>query len=260
MIKRMYLSALTLITIGCVIYGTSRIWGGVSVGDKVTNVEESALLDKYTQLDIDMDVSDVNVVRGTEYKLDYSGTDNLEFSYKVDNGVLKITQKQKVIVFGNSGASLTLTVPQDAVLERADITSDVGDIRIEEMDVDTYISDADVGDTKIYRSSIKNIELESNTGDVTITECELGRADIQSDVGEVKVEKGNFENLDIESDVGDVVIESEKSLETYGFDLETDVGNVEINNNEMGKSYDTGNSDRKIKVTGNVGDIKVTYQ
>lgn len=260
MIKRMYLSALTLITIGCVIYGTSRIFGGVSVEDKVTNVEESALLDKYTQLDIDMDVSDIDIVKGTEYRLDYSGTDNLEFSYKVDNGVLKITQKQKIMFFGNSGANLTLTVPQDAVFERADISPNVGDVSIEDINVDTYISDTDVGDTKIYGSSIKNIELESNTGDVAIIECEIGRADIQSDVGEVEIKKCNFENLDIESDVGDVVIESENSLDSYAFDLKTDVGTVEINYKDMDKSYNTGKSEKKIKVKGNVGDIKITYE
>lgn len=259
MIKKIYLSVIALITIGCVIYGTSRMFGGVSVGYKAAAVEESVLLDKYTQLNIDMDVSDINIIKGTEYRLDYSGTDNLEFSYKIDNGVLKITQKQKKVVFGNSGASLTLTVPQDSALERADISPDVGDVRIEETDIDTYISDTDVGDTLIYGSRIKNIELESDTGDLTVVECELGRGDIQCDVGEVKIERCDFENLDIESEVGDVFIESENSLEGYGFDIKTNIGTVEINDKDMGKNYNITGGNNKLKVTGDVGDVFINF-
>ena len=258
MIKKIYLSVITLITIGCAIYGASRMFGGVSVGYKAAAVEESVLLDKYTQLNIDMDVSDINITKGTEYRLDYSGTDNFEFSYRLDNGVLQIEQKQK-IVSSNSSTELTLTVPQEALFTVANITSNVGDVIIEEMNIDTYTLDTDVGDTLIYGSRIKNIELESNTGDLTVIECEFGIADIQCGVGEVKIERCDFENLDIKSEVGDVFIESENSLEGYAFVIKTNIGTVEINDKDMGKKYNITGGNNKLKVTGDVGDIFVKY-
>ena len=261
--KSIYIGVITLITIGCVIYGVNRYFGGgfswsAGIGNNAANIEESAALDKYDRMDIDMAVADITIVEGTDYRLDYSGTDNLELSYRVDKGVLKIEQKTKRNI-GVNNATLELTVPNDAVFDKVDISSDVGDINIEGMDIDYYISDTDVGDTLINGCKINDVVLESDTGDVSITECELNKADIQTDVGEIGIETCSFKNLDIESEVGDIVIESDISLEDFGFDLKTDVGNVEINHKDMDKSYNTNGNAGKIEATGDVGDIIVNY-
>lgn len=263
--KSIYIGVITLITIGCVIYGVNRYFGGgfswsAGIGNNnAANIEESATLDKYERMDIDMSVADITIIEGTDYRLDYSGTDNLVLSYRVDKGVLKIEQKSKRKVFGNSGATLELTVPNDAVFDKVDISSDVGDISIEGIDIDYYISDTDVGDTLINGCKINDVVLESDTGDVSITECGLNKADIQTDVGEIGIETCSFKNLDIESEVGDIVIESDNSLEDFGFDLKTDVGNVEINHKDMDKSYITNGNAGRIEATGDVGDIIVKY-
>ena len=228
--KSIYIGVITLITIGCVIFGVNYyfggiFWGSAGVDNREADIEESATLDKYERMDIDMDVADIIITEGADYRIDYRGTSNLVLTYCVDNGVLKIEQKTKRNM-GVNNATLELTVPGDIVIDKADVQSDVGDINMEGIDIGYFVLDTDVGATLLQNCKIDDMVIESDTGDVSITECELNKADIQTDVGEVGIKDCSFKNLDVESDVGDVVIESDSSLEDFGFDLKTAVGNV----------------------------------
>lgn len=243
--KKIYLAAITLITIGCVLYGTLGHHDGrlpISIGESGYSISESATLEEFNRITIDAAVLDLNVEEGTSYTLDYHGTENLVMSYRIENGELIVEQelKKSTGVFEANNATLTLTVPGDAIFEKTDIAIDVGDVRVKGLDTNSYVADIDVGDITIEDSALQNLVIDADTGDVELNDC-------------------NFENLDISSDVGDVEVESNTDLSGYSFDLRTDVGEVEVNEMESGKKYYMEGGKGTLTILGNVGDITIEY-
>ncbi len=241
--KTIYLAAITLITIGCVIYGVygfSNRGLSFSFGSSNSNtaIEESATLESFERITVDADVMDFIVKEGSAYALDYQGTKNLVMSYRVDNGELVITQKKKNGMIGNNEATLILTVPADAQFAKVNLDIDVGDIDLREMNTSFLDADIDVGDVTVEKANIEQAVIESDTGDIKLKGCA-------------------FVKLDISSDVGDVEVSSSADISRYTYDLKTDVGEVEVYAGDYGRKYYQEGENGKISVRADVGDITV---
>lgn len=238
--KTVYLAVITLITIGCVLFGFAN--GEVSfpfgIGNSNYSIEESATLEAFDRITVDAAVMDLIVKEGSTYELDYRGTKNLVMSYQVDNGALVVSQKKNGSMIGNNSAVLTLTVPADTQLESVDIGIDVGDIDLKGMNVNAMDADLDVGDMTIEKTVFDEIVIDSDTGDIKLNNC-------------------SFVNLDISCDVGDVKVDSGMDISEYTYDLKTDVGEVEVNAAEYGRKYYKEGEKGKIVIHGDVGDISV---
>ena len=69
-----------------------------------------------------------------------------------------------------------------------------------------------------------------------------------------------FASLDADISVGDVKISSDIDLDDYAFDIHTSVGDVKINGKNEGSSYSSkGDINKKIKIDGSTGDVKIDY-
>ena len=239
--RTIYLAVITLITIGCVLYGVFRFSNRAipfSLGNANYSTEESASLEAFDRIAVDALVMDLIVKEGSDYSLDYRATENLVMAYKVENGKLIISQKKKGSMIGNNSAVLTLTVPADTQLERVDVGIDVGDVELKNLNADYIEADVDVGD-------------------ITVEHAALGQGVIESDTGDVKVKNSSFVQLDISSDVGDVDVESSIDISDYSYDLKTDVGEVEVYTSDYGKKYIKDGKNGKVYIRADVGDISV---
>lgn len=243
--KTIYLAVITLITIGCVIYGVNNrngnrvgiTWSAGTDSSKY-DIEESTVLEPFDSITVDGAVMDLVIKKGSEYALDYKGTKSLQLSYGLDNGKLVITQKKKGDILNTNNAFLTLTVPAEVQLERADIGIDVGNIDMSNLKVNVLEADIDVGNIEAADSAFDELIIDSDTGDVDLNNC-------------------SFTRLKIENDVGDVEIDSSKDISEYTYDLKTDVGEVEVGAEEYGRKYKKDGKDGEIVVRGDVGDITV---
>lgn len=239
--RTIYLAVITLITIGCVLFGVYRFTNGnfvFSIGNANYSTEESATLEAFERISVDAAVMDLIVKEGTDYSLDYHATENLVMSYHVENGKLIISQKKKGSMNGINNAVMTLTVPAETQLERMDIKVDVGDVNVMDLDIVNMDVDLDVGDTTIERTTLEKGVIDGDTGDVELKDS-------------------SFVNLDISSDVGDVKVHSSIDISGYSYDLKTDVGEVEVGAAEYGKKYFKDGEMGKIFIHGDVGDITV---
>lgn len=242
--RTIYLAVITVITIGCVLYGVNGWYGGngidFSFGDheKKYSIKESTTLEAFHSIVADAAIMDLSIVEGTEYSLDYKGTEKLELTYRMENGELLVTQRKKGNLTGINNATLILTVPMDTQLEKVNIKVDVGDIDITGADVNTLEVDSDVGDITVENVSLDNVILSSDTGDIDVDHC-------------------SFVMLDISSDVGDIEVNSSNDISSYSFDLKTDIGEVEVGTGEYGKKYYQEGKNGSIKAHGDVGDISI---
>ena len=244
--KTVYLGVITLIAIVCVLYGVKEWYDGKVMNFSFGNDEkqysavENTTLEAFDSIAVDAAVMDLTIVEGTDYSLDYKGTENLEMTYQIEKGELTVKQRKKGKLIGNNGAELIVTVPKDVQLEKTIITVDVGDVDVDSVDMKTLEADSDVGDIMVENTSVDNVVLDSDTGDIDVDNC-------------------SFVTLDISSDVGDMEVDSSMDISDYVFDLKTDVGEVEVGAEAYGKKYFHAGKNGCITARGNVGDISIWF-
>lgn len=242
--KSIYLLAITVVTVICVIWGTTTHMGGHFGFFRLDNEEAADYandykLDAFDSIFVDADVMELDIKQGAEFALQYDCTEDLIPEYSVENKKLTIKQKQKKnYLVGTHRCSVIVTVPSGTSLKSLDISSDVGDVTIDGIIVDICNGETNVGDFTIQNADMSELYWESDTGNIEVENC-------------------SFTKLDLTADVGDVEIESNKKLDDYGFDLKTDVGEVKVNGEEYGRKCIMHGDAGSITVKSDVGDVKV---
>lgn len=246
--KSIYLIAIALITIGCIIAGTmihygDGDWSGSRKWNGRGRESELVVLDSFDKMIVDTEVADVIIKEGTEYSIQYRYTKRLEPQYKVEQGTLYLEQEKKDRFWPGIGERCTIwvTVPEGTELATFQLNSDVGETDIEGLTIQEFNVNTDVGDLTATQVVIENGIIETDTGDVTVMDC-------------------SFQNLDVQGDVGDIEIESRDDLSNYEFDVETDVGEIEINDEEYGRKYKQKGDAGRLVVRKSVGDIEIYYR
>lgn len=246
MTKNIYLTILTLITCLCIVIGC---WRYIFSADKNNNsITDTQSVDAFHTLMADTNVMDVIVTTGDTYSVSYTCKSNLtpEIIQKNDKLTIKQTKKSGFNwFFGGLSSShnceVTITVPAGEILDLLTIDSSVGDVQIADITAKNAEFDLSVGDIKIVRSNIDDCKFDCSTGDVELTST-------------------TFASLDADISVGDVKISSDIDLDDYAFDIHTSVGDVKINGKNEGSSYSSkGDSNKKIKIDGSTGDVKIDY-
>lgn len=246
MTKNIYLTILTLITCLCIAIGCWRyIFSADKNNDSITDTQS---VDAFHTLTADTNVMDVIVTTGDTYSVSYTCNSNLtpEIIQKNDTLTIKQTKKSGFSWFfggfsGNKSCKVTITIPADETLDLLTIDSSVGDVQISDITAKTAEFNLSVGDIKIVHSKIDDCKFDCSTGDIELTDV-------------------TFSKLDADVSVGDININSDIDLDDYAFDIHTSVGDIKINGKNEGSSYSSkGDSDKKIKIDGSTGDVKIDY-
>lgn len=242
--KSIYLLAITVVTVICVVWGTAMHTGGhyyeiFHFGVEAEEYTNSYELEAFDTISADVDVMELEIKEGTEFGLQYDCTEDLIPEYSVVDGKLTIKQRQKKnFLFGTHRCSVAVIIPSGTSLKSIDIKSDVGDVTLNRITVDICNGETSVGDFTVENGDIREMVWSSDTGDI-------------------KVLDSTFTNLDLTSNVGDVKIESRQKLTDYNFDLETDVGEVKLNGEKYGRKCKVHGESGSITVRADVGDVKV---
>ncbi len=234
--KTIFLIILGVITVGCIIYGTVYHVGGgfrhlkhsgifvSDDGNEETNNEHNLnqKLEAFSKIKIDASIMEIRIQEGETFYI--SSNWNREWlrpEVSVEHGELKVSQKSsRKNKAGTNNCRLTLTVPAGSKFEFLKINSNVGEIKIRNIDAE-------------------DISIDTNVGEISLRDV-------------------SFDNVTIDSNVGEVNLETGASLKEYAISLSTDVGDVHYDGNRYKHSYNqSGNSNKSIKINTNVGEINV---
>lgn len=270
--KGIYLALLTLVTCGCILAGTvfrngifdHNFWEyhyEENIKTEYDQCDSESTLDSFNKIDIDCDVMDIQIRKGNSYSYSYKCTEKMEPEVSVNNGKLTVTQRdRRKIHTGNTRCDLYITVPADAKISYASVHTDVGEIEVENVNMEESVLTSDVGDITVKSSDFATTEIRTNVGDVFVKNSSITKMNLKSDTGNVEVEDSTFEGLDIRASVGDVDVKSNKDLEKYSMDLSTNVGEVEINGRNYKRSYNKEGTEKYyVNISGNIGDVELDY-
>lgn len=237
---------LGVVTLGCIIYGSVKYVGGgikslkqygISIEtddfDDDSDIREvfpeknssiNRVLDSFSSIKIDVSIMDLTVEEGKEFKVNgFFNRDYLNPSVSVENGVLEVKQLKKRVFglpAGNNSCRMVITIPSGTSLSDVNISSNVGDIKIRDLNA-------------------KDLDLECN-------------------VGEISVRKVNFEELNCNTNVGEIDIYQNGNLEEYTIKVNTDVGEVTVDGSSYKRSYNSkGSTSKRIIASTNVGEINL---
>ena len=148
--------------------------------------------------------------------------DYLKPEVSLNNGLLKVIQKGKKrnMNAGSHRCRMVITIPSGNVLD--------------------------------------SVFINTNVGDVKLRELETKSIDINVNVGEIDVRRVAFESIGCESNVGEITINPLDRLDDYSITASTDVGEVRVDGRSYKRSYNQkGSGSKKIKVEANVGEINI---
>lgn len=272
--KKIFISVLVVITVICIIGGTTfhilkrfsgsfHLWNWESGAElDHSRVTYSEVLDSFENITIEGSVLDITVKSGNSYSLSYDCVSYLVPDISLENDTLTIIQPA-VPHFGGSNnyCQMTLTVPSKSVLNELYISTDVGDVSVSELTSYSATIQSDVGELDIEKCSFTISDLSADVGDVETSNCSLGEGSAVSDVGDVEIRSCDFTRLNVSADVGDISIDSHGDLSAYQVDLSTDMGAVTVNGENHKKNFNQQSSGSSNSLTAytSLGDIDLSY-
>ena len=240
--KTVLLIILGVLTVGCIIFGTVKHVGGgfrnlknsgfffdwddedEYDSDYTGKLEISENLKSFSSIKMDVHVMEIIIEEGSDFKIESSfNKERIKPVYSVEGGVLEIKQantRVKGFSNGNFRCRVVITVPKG--------------------------------------SSLKNITIDSNVGDIKLRDLEADKIDLTVNVGEIDVRKVDFEDLSCDTNVGEIEVNLNDSVENYNISAATDVGQVEVDGHSYKRSYNSrGSGSKNITLSGNVGEINI---
>lgn len=237
---------IVLIVIGGVLLGISILIGTlrkINVKlfknlEKIGVVEQEYYeMDEFSDIDIDIDIANVEIVRGDEYAVEYRLGEDAVLENK--SGILSIEDDsfKSIITGGITSAEDTyvkIYVPEDAEVG-INLIVGIGDINIEEVTFDTIYIEADLGDVTISGESLGgDVEIIADLGNIDITGYLACDISIEADLGKVNITSYYYEDAydcSIDNDLGEESIKDEGGEEIegkYNIDVKADIGDVTI--------------------------------
>ncbi len=263
--RNVWIIMITVVTICCVAGGTFyhifRFETGW-MGHRDT-LNMSLNLEAYQALKVDADLMDVTVTAGEQFDLSCEYTDGLEPLYEIKNGTLTIKQRTyQSYKWGvnNMHCNLTLTIPKQTVLDKVDVHTALGNVRLEGISGAECDLLSNLGNCVVEKCSFDKSDLTTNLGEISASDTGLGKAEVNNDMGEVDIDDCTFTDLDITAAMGGVSVDAAQALDKYELELEADLGSVHVNNRDEGTKYHQSGDAGELSVSTSMGSIRVSYE
>ena len=229
------------------------------------NFEESFNVDEIKNLNIQSDVSKINIINSNDFKVQANNVTD-KFKCEIENGTLVIKDENNKGIFNlndNENSSLiNIYVPEKIVFNIVEMEIGVGNSLIESLYANDVELSTGVGDIDINFLSVQNkLDIESGVGEITIKESYINNLQLDAGIGDYKFNSRIIGEAIIDSGIGNGTI----NLKEFDEDkskivVDKGIGKVKINNMNCSneKIYGTGNN--ILKIDNGIGNIDITIE
>jgi len=237
---------LIILAIGIVLSITAFSFGGKIVNfpsHDVANISETYL--GVESLNIDLDVSDVEVKVGNEFKIEANNVSNNSFKSYVENGQWYIQDKtsSKLFNINNFDTKVIIYIPESFKSEKLKINMGAGSFIADKLTAVNTDINVGVGNLEIYDLITDEIDVNCGVGNV-----EIG--------GKVN-NKGN-----LKCGIGNLDLKLKGNEKEYNYNLKVGIGEVVLNNNKFSglnnKVIENTSSNKIFKINCGIGKINLS--
>ncbi len=269
-----------------------------AISDSKETVNEIKTLDSFTEMEINVPYSNVEIIEGDEYKLEYCIKQEGNLQADVSDGKLKLDYRHteetsgftlNVFYFDSSFDSeyFKLYIPSDASVKKADIKIESGDLDIDGVDIgeikvkdeygyvklneiqsDKIEIEADSGSIKGEKITANTVELKDSFGSINLDDLKTKTANMKVESGSIHIDNGEIDEADLESEFGSIELSLKGKETDYSYNLNTEFGSMKINGNKVGKEegesdinkYSKEGGSKTIKAKTESGSIKIDFE
>lgn len=208
------------------------------------------LNDSIDKLDIDLDISNLTIKYGSNYKIE-------------TNNKIKCISKNNKLGFTDSGLNhkikdslLVITIKENKIFNEIDIESDLGNVNIDELKVNKFDLNIDLGNTIIKSLESKIVDIETDAGNFELLNGNIDELKVSSGFGKSKINTRINRLGLIKTGAGFIDLNLFDNISNYSFNIKNDVGTILLNNKKItDKLFGNGNS--KINIKCDLGKVNI---
>ena len=185
-----------------------------------------------TAVKVDASVGDVAVV-GTESGGDLEVLYSTSYACQVEDGTLTLTEQEGAggwkwyriwNSWGGREDGVTIQVPWDMLLSY-DLTTGVGDLRMEDVDAESVAVAGDSGDIHLYSVTGTDFTVTQGVGNTHLENCQGEDLSLSADAGRAQVDSCQFGDTEMEASTGDITV---GDSDFASLTVDGDVGKAEL--------------------------------
>lgn len=244
-------------------------------------------LDKFDGIKIDVSYADVTIQPAEYYGISYNIDERYNFSYKIENGTLVVSQKCPPNMgvdftwFSIGAASgmnaytqqefITVYVPTGSKFQNVDIDNDSGevvcgnfyadklnikseysDVKLEKVGSKDAVITMDSGNFKAASFSDGDFTVENEYGNIVLEDVKAGQLKLTANSGNLEVAEVTADSLFVDDEYGNVSLQK---IYTDGMNLNADSGSIslaDVETNDVVIKAEYGDVDGRNVKTGSL--------
>lgn len=254
--------------IAAIVLGITTV-GGILIGiDSVTNDKEELpkndeivnianVYDEISNLDIELSVSDIQILEGSDFKVETS-TKSSEVEVLNENNTLKIKEETNKLLKDET-STVILYIPKDYTFDKVSLKTGAGKTNIEYLNANTLDIELGVGTTTIENIIAKKSTIKGGVGTSHISHFETNDLTLEIGVGKFSLNGKITENAAINCGVGKVELGLIGDSNDYAITTEIGIGAINISGDKCSNNNTYGNGSTKINMTGGIGKVDINY-
>ncbi len=262
---------LVFVILSAIIFSISAIFG-VSIGLNKYNsykeqetqgiVDFEEVYENVNNLDIELDVSKLNIKNGDEFKVEVINPTN-KFYCEMNGNTLKIKDKRtNVNLFNFSDdviPEIVVYIPDNIKLEEIEINTGVSETYIEELIADKVDIEIGVGKFVVNNIVAEEVKISGGAGETNINKSTLDVLKLDAGIGKFTINSKISEEAKIEAGVGQLIINLEGNRDNYKVKTGTGLGSLLVDGKKASDNQIIGDGNSDIKVEAGVGEVRVDF-
>ena len=234
--------------------------GTAAVFAKTNSEIKSEDLDSFTAVEVNVDTSNINIVKGDKYKIEIDYRQPKEkIDYKVKNNKLIITAKRNWNIFPEFGPQpynvITVYAPD---IDTVKFNSKSGCIKLEDFNVQNAVIKATYGNMNVKNSEIQDANVNTTFGGIKLEDSNVQNAVIKTTYGNVNMKNSKIQDANVSTTFGGINI---NLVEQSNLKLKVVSGTIKVDGKIYEREYTEDNSSSSnINVKSDSGDITITHR
>lgn len=188
---------------------------------------------------------------------------NDDLSVTANEGILRIKSEDEHWFKGGTKHSKGIVyvyVPKNQELNKLDIDSGVGNIKVSDMNIQRFNIDCGVGRVDCKNIVADRADIEGGVGSLTLSDVELNGLDLEGGVGSMNISGILTGRTCIEGGMGSVDVDITGKKDDYNIKSESGIGGVFVDGDKIGSvNYYSEKKDNILSLEGGMGSINVNF-
>lgn len=208
-----------------------------------------------SKLHIELAAAELTIAVGNELSV---VSDKSFIEVSLNDGVLMIREQEHG--FFEKAASVTMTVPQDLVFDKADIESGAAVIKAECLLAQHLSLSVGAGEARFaYLEATSDADIETGAGKLAVESGIMKDLDMAIGVGKAQVETSLIGSNSIETGVGALELTLIGPENEYAVTAITGLGSFTVDGTLIREDTTLGSGDTRVTVEGGVGSVTVDF-